>query len=618
MSIQKNDQAVIETTGHYRREAELAKASRMQQNRKNFEFYHLKQNFSHKLKGQSAEFIPRQAMAVEQIAQFLQQGLMDFGDFFSVTSKPGVKKPLFEDHEIRKLLLAQLDKSDFYNFVLDSLKLGLLGSVMISKVHGCYVQSPHFLTQGKGDKEKLLRDKDKFWQLKLSLVRQRNYFPDPTSEGLYKLEQIEMDMWALEQMVRRKPDVYEVSAFEALRGALASGNEMSDHTRAVETNQSPSSAGYRKRVKLYEVWGNCIDSQSGKLLHEKKVWLVANERFLLMKPQAYPSWLNTDPYVVAPLIRTPFSEWHKALMDAPTWLNQALNEIFNLIIDGGLQEAFGIKQVRENWLEDPSEIAEGIPAGTTLAVNAACPPGAKVLERVDSGSLSGGTVNAFNLASGEFNQSALQNDLRVGTLPPRAVKATEVVEASQSITSVFTGVAKSVEQPYVEKLLEKAWPLICQHFDEMDPAELKALLGDRRHAELARLSPKERFAQTVNGQRFRVFGITQTMNKIKDFRKLTTLLQSVSGNPQLAEAFIRKYDMTKLLGEIIKALDVNEDRIKHDTVDQAMNELSAPDASGGLNLPAGPDFQSQLPQADAEGSFEVEPGQLSGLEFAAG
>ena len=56
-----------------RQEAADAKADRMDQNKSNWEIFHLKQDWSYKRKGQSKEFLPKTAMAVEQIASFLQQ-----------------------------------------------------------------------------------------------------------------------------------------------------------------------------------------------------------------------------------------------------------------------------------------------------------------------------------------------------------------------------------------------------------------------------------------------------------------------------------------------------------------------------------------------------------------
>ncbi len=606
-------QAVVDTTQNYVQESGSARESRMTQNQKNFDFYHLKQDFSHKLKNQSQEFLPRQSMAVEQIAQFLHQGIVDLGEFFSADPRPGVKNSLFTKDEARKIIADQLGKAGFYNFVQDSIKSGLLGSLMIAKVRGEMASVPHYFTDG----DKLLRKSKKAWKLQLDLVRQEDYLPDPTAEKLYKIQRIYKDLWAVGDMVKAQPKLFDSAAFNMLEASVTGSDEDAEGSKkARETGQNPTSGGgFRKRVKLHECWGKILDSQSGKVLHDRVLWVVANDQHLIMPPIPYPNWANEDPFVEAPLRRVPWSVWHQALMDAPTFLNQAMNEIFNLTIDGGINSVFGIKQLREYWLEDPSQVNDGITPGTTLGVNQSCPPDGKVLERVDTGGLNSEGMQAFELASREFNSSALTNDLRLGGLPQHKVSATEVVESSQSITSVFTGVGKSLETDFIEKIIEKSWNLSMQNYDKIDENDLRSILGEKRAEELEKVKGKDRFTKTVNGHAFKVFGVSQTLNKVRDFKKLTGMLQTISSSGTLQEAFVQKYDFSKLLGKLLEALDVDLDSIKLDKADQEMNEMGGVQGEGAP-APEGPDLQSQIPQAST-GSGSDAPG-LSQAEFPQG
>jgi len=368
--------------------------------------------------------------------------------------------------------------------------------------------------------------------------------------------------------------------------------------QATEKDQDISFPDFRRRVLIRECWGTLLNNE-GKIIAENVVCATANDRFLIRRPDKYPFWNQKDPYVVAPIVRVPWSVWHRALMDAPTDLNQSLNEIYNLLLDAGLQSVWGIKQLRADLLEDPSQVSDGIPPGETLLVSQNALPNQKVLERVDTGSLSSEGVNIFNLTQSEFNQSALTNDLRLGVLPPRAVKATEVTEASQSLTSVFNGTGKAIEEDFVAPLLEKQNDLCMQMADDMDSDEVKAIIGKERYEQIKDISPKQRFARTVNGSTFKVFGVSQTLSKIKDFRKLTTVMQTIATSDVLSEEFAKEYSFAKFLGEIIRSLDIDEDKIKLDDVDKKMNEL------GGANqAPAGgqgASNQSQIPQVASSG-----------------
>src|SRR5438105_1529597 len=122
----------------YKQEADVARRNRITRNRENFDCYHLKQDYSHKRKGQSKEFLAKQSIATDQLASFLQQGLMDLGPWFRLEAEDGVKDDdlKIKPHEIQKLLFRQLEKNKFSNFFNDTLKFGLLGSLMIVKVVG--------------------------------------------------------------------------------------------------------------------------------------------------------------------------------------------------------------------------------------------------------------------------------------------------------------------------------------------------------------------------------------------------------------------------------------------------------------------------------------------------
>lgn len=602
--MENNDnQNIVRITANYISEAKEAKRDRMEKNKKNFDTFHLKQDYSHKRPGQSREFLAKQAMAVEQIVAFFQQGLVDLNDWFKVTPEPGVEKPLLTENETYLLLSRQLDKADFYTFVGDSIKEGLLASLMIAKVHGEFYKKPKFYTEMKlgmkGFKKVLKKAEFEKWGLKIDLLRSEDYFPDPNSgqggKPRYECQVIWKDICDLRDMSEGKHAIYDPAEIEKIGKDIAD-DEDQKVKKARETGQNVASANYRSRVKITECWGDIIDPATGDILHKNVVWTVANDKFLIQKPTPNPFWHGESPYVVAPILRVQHSVWHKSLMDAPTALNIAMNELFNLVVDGGMMATHGIKQLRTDWLEDTTEVENGIFPGQTLRANSNCPPGMKVLERVDTSTMSSESLAVLNQINAEFMQSALTNDLRMGTMPSRAVKATEVVEASQTITSVFTGVAKSIEHSYIEKILHKSWMVCLQNMDDIDEEVIGDLITKERALQLAALSPEERFAASAMGCKFKAYGVSSVLSKVKDFRKLTSLLQTVFSSDLLAEQFLKKYDPGKFLDEIMKSLDINIDKIKLGEEQRALLAMQAqqPQQQPGQ---MGPNMQSQIPQA---------------------
>jgi len=633
--LNPKDAEVVTCLYNYKTEADSARRDRINQNTMNSDTYLLKQDWSHKSQGQSKEFLAKQSMAVEQIVSFAQQGLIDLGEWFSVDEQPGVENPVITAQDIERIMGSQLQKADFYTGLGDGLKNGLLNSLMIAKVHGRWVNKSTYtardVVESKGEDfakvKKLFRHTDKVWQLAINIIPFKDYYIDPTGRGLYEMHEFDIDLHELKAQVKSRSNplgIYDKKVVDQIHGDMRALEE--DARKARANGQVMAESGYRKQVRIRECWGTILSAE-GEVLHENVVCAVVNDRYLVRAPQKNPFWHNTSPFVVAPIVRVPDSVVHKALMDAPTMYNKALNELFNLNLDCGMMAAHGIKQLRVDWLEDASQVANGIYPGQTLDVGTNCPPGQKVLERVDTASMSQESLAMLNITDKEFQVSALTNDLRMGVLPGRQVKATEVVESSQSITGMLNGIAKSIENDFIVKVLEKSWQVSCQHYEDFDAPEMMKLLGKDRALAIKALSRPERFAETVGSYAFRVYGITGTLNKSKDFRRITTFLQTIAGSEVLVEEFAKEYSFGKLLTEIMKALGIEEGKLKLsqpektvNAVQKSMLQAAAPAGqppgqpvagAGGPGAP--PNRMSQVPSASSTNA-----GPVPGTVFAHG
>lgn len=600
---------------NYKEEAETARWNRQILNQMNFDCYNLKQDYSHKQRGQSKEFLSKQAMATEQLTSFLQQGLTDQGDWYGIEAQPGLTPDeiLIKPDEMEKLLSWQLGKNKFPVFYNDKLKLGLLGSLMICKIGGKYVKKAEFEARPSdndlsGKKNQLYKKTKDVWQLDMSLVRQEDYFPDPSGRGLYEIQRITIDWHELKEFAEKANEV-DPGTFdlEAINNMAPNEDDWQKTKKARETGQFPTYSQYRKVVTLYECWGTLMKQSTGEVLMHNCVSAIDTQGNVIRKPKKNPFWHGESPFVASPIIRVPTSVWHKALMDAGTRHNYSLNELYNLMLDGGMLEVYGIKQLHSSWLEDPTQVSNGIPPGSTLLVNSQCPPGGKALERVDTGSLTADGFNMFSLVDREFQQSALTNDSRLGSIPQRSVKATEIVASNQSLTGILNGIVKIIEENDVCPILRKSWLVMAQHMNDLDSPVVASMLGKDRARQIASMTQEELFAGTAEKMVYNVFGLSMTLNKIQDFRKIQALLQSIGASPQMMQEFMRKYSMTKLLGEIVKSLDIDETKILTDDSEKAAREKenakamamqAAADNAGRGNTQGGEgeNPQSQIPQ----------------------
>ena len=68
---------------------------------------------------------------------------------------------------------------------------------------------------------------------------------------------------------------------------------------------------FRKRVVLHEFWGTLLDNR-GRVIAERQVATMANDRYLIRPPEDNPFWHGQSPFVCAPLVRVPFSvRWNR-------------------------------------------------------------------------------------------------------------------------------------------------------------------------------------------------------------------------------------------------------------------------------------------------------------------
>lgn len=609
-----DDGSVIRFILACRNEAKLAKWNRIQQTRQNWDVYWHRHDFSHKIPGQSRETLAIMPMAVEQAAAYFQQALVDIGGaWWSV----GAKNSKNEDYlkikpsVIFSLTQAQLEKAQILRHIGQGVKSGLLGGLIITKVHGHYVNSPQYRAKRAffGKKATIHRESKKVWQLKLDLVSQFNYFPDPTPghDKLYEIEDIWVDYKDVLAQAEGDDAIYDHEMVQRIeRHGDDDAEEKFDEMR--RTNQNEVSHKFRGRVKLTEFWGTILNER-GEILHENCVATLANDKWLIRRPTQNPLWHQESPYVTVPLLDVPDGAWPKALCDAASNYNIMANEIWNLMVDGAMRAVNGISQIHQDWLEDPAQVEGGLKPGTSVNVNSQCPPGAHAIEQLITGEVPADALQMFNLIQQEHNRAMLTSDIRQGITPKNEASATAVADAAQSISSMFTGMSKQIERSWLQEILRKSWMTTCQFSDELDETEIHSLLDQNEAEKFLAMTSEEVFANTVHGVHFDVYGLTLNQQKAQDFRKITTLLQTISASEPLSEAFVQKYDFKSLLEYAMRSLGLKTDQLEIPHYDQEIMSKSqhqAPHPAAGQGTQPNHMSQVQSPntgsQVDQNGS----------------
>lgn len=561
-----------------KREAEDARRSRLEKNRQNMQIYLGDIDWSEKIDGQSTEWLPKLSIAAEQFSAFIRRGLVQFGDWFSCEVPQG--SPL-EPEEIvaicrsffENLHAVENEARNIATLISDAVKLGSLESLIIVKVHGRMVEQPELQVvpgptgfdevtgeamQGPPEIKSVMV---KRWRLKLEIVPAQDYYPDPTGAGLYEIHVVERDLFSVvEDAEAGKYDKAEVMRMvEAMDEMERPEDEKrSEAERAQDETVKPKG---RRKVVITEFWGTLLDEDTGLPLHKNCCMVIGNDQFVLKKPYPNPLWHGESPFIRVPIIRVPKSVWHKAVYDDAASLNLALVELYNLMLDGGLASVWGVRQVRTSYLEDPNDVSNGVPQGKTLAIKQETPEGMKVVETVATGEVPQEALAIFNLTDQEFNQAALTNDLKMGQLPARQVKATEIVEAQQGNANTLDSVITNLENDFIAPLIRKAFLTILQSASDIPDQELAQLVGERTAFKFLRIPPEVRFAMFARTTKFKVHGLSSTLNRVREFQKVMALSQAVATNPVLLQAFIRRFSGDKILEHMIRSLNINPEHL---------------------------------------------------------
>jgi len=576
-----NDLTVLNAIRVFKDEARRSRITRLKRNRENRHAYMGIQDWDHKNKGQSREFLPKTPVAVEQFTGFIKRALTQFGAYYDVELGRDSKSPIsgesirrLMDIFLNKLLVEDNKESSFPVLLTDALKSASLESLVILKVHGNMKKDRRFFAEegqpilgAQPQEAKLKTEEVDRWHLRIDLVRTEDYYPDPTGAGLYEIHSTERDLYYLKD--RAREGIYDAAAVAMIEADFK--REEEEERREFELGQDEFvKPSFRKRVVIDEFWGNILDTD-GNVVHRNVFCAMANDKFLIRKPTPNPFWHQESPFVVAPLIRVPHSTWHKALFDHAVQINYAMNELFNLIIDGGISSVWGIKQLRIDDLEDPRQVSDGIAQGDTLSVKGTMPPGTKVLETISQGEVPGDSMAVLEMLSREFAASALSNELKLGSLPGKDVLATEIVEQSQSQAVTMDGIVGDIERELIAKGLRKIWLTILQNMDDVSSADIVNAIGLQAAFKMSQMSKAERFATFANDVAFKVNGLTAVLAKTRDFQKLMALLQAVSTNPIMLQAFFRKYSPDRVLAQMMKTLSINPEQMKRD--EEEMNRL---------------------------------------------
>lgn len=581
MALEKEalHQKLIDVERDFRDESESTKQIREILNKKNWQVYHGRYKLRKK-KGQARKFLHKQALAVEQVASVFKSAIMNFDKWLEVEAIGGFEDEVFDEKLVKSLMRFHMEKAKIKLTVSDAIKLAANESRVTLKVGGEMVPGPRYPTRKTGE--------TKNWELRVWLWPFQDYFedPEPTREKLYKIARTYVDKFRVLDRSKSNGNnsgIYDAAEIEKLAKDTGVGSKKSD--KEYDADESRGNVKGRQvplrraKTEISEFWGTVLDSD-GSVLKAKingeeqelrnVLFTIANQKYVIRGPIPNPRWAGVDPFITGRLLRVPFSEWDKALMDSATDLSITSSEIFNLMIDGAKSAIFGIRQIKPHLLLDPRQIEKGIGPQTTLKVTDETQPGEKVLETISSGQPPNEILPFFNQVNSLLAENAFA-DATLGSLPAKRVLATEINSANQSLSQVFDGLASDFEEELIEPLAEQCWFEILQNVDKFPVDDLARMISDgpedlenaRAKVEaLNSLSKRQRFDRAARGFKFRGKGVRTIQAALKEFQRTTTLIQSIAGVPQLFQEFQKEHSFSKLLSKLLTGIGFDAEELK--------------------------------------------------------
>lgn len=606
---------IADAIAQYRKISHTARWSRITKNKENWDFFHGRQDWSHKMKHQSKDFMPDFPMAVERIGLTFAQPFAETEDWFDVLNI-GLGAAAFDPVTSRKLLQFYLNRlyqpgnyadlaRGFSLVMSDAAKMGVLEAVICFKVFAVRCDRFQYMLES-GNPLGSVSDYSQLdvtvqqvnvptLRLAIDLIPWEDHFPDPSGQNLYDIHEKSANLAHL----RDNPDYNEavIDSMVNSRGGNSIGGTQPEYEKRRRADMDDPGDQGIIAPRIRETWGDIIDLRDGKrLLPPNTLCTTTSDGKFLRDPIPNPLWHGRRPFVRSPILRVPLSEVHKALADHAVPVARAMNELDNLMLDGAIASVWGIRQYDPSIIENPEECDDGIPQGYTATLKAGVEPGKKFLEKVAEGEIPQYAIEMQRQKSAQFQTATALPETAQGNLPPRQVKATELAQVAGASQGFFGGLAAFLEKSAIVPVLELAWMTLWQYVDDFLEPEVVQIIGPERALVLQSMPAAERFVMMAQSVRFDVKGLRQLAQSQEMFARLTTFLQSLGVNPALLMAFDSKYDLVPYLDDMMKAMRLDPAKYEKKqggfSVTPEMAGIPSPEAgpipAGGITGGTGP------------------------------
>jgi len=621
-----DDQGIVNVVNQFAVQAEESRKPAKKNWDISWALFNQQYDFSSKEAWQHKVAIPKISGDVRTAVALFKQSLLRSNDWFMVDTPIRSLKDF--THFIFNNLNYWIQRVGFVNIFAESLHGALLTSMMIFKIYWVKDKKPNnpatdsiqrsgpiqtikeddardrfersgFLGEVLPDFSKK-RDEDD-GRLVVYAVDPYNFLIDPSGKNRYVIEDMMLDLDEfLDGSKGKGYDMSEVGKIEASYKRPTS-EEVEEAKREGKTLLALDS---RKKVKIREFWG-FIPDEEGKPLYRNVTLTIANDRFLIRKPTENPFWSGKSPYVYGPVIRKPFSVWHKGFCDDLHGLQIAITDLTNVILDSNLISTIKAFELDVDQVADPEQFKNGIWPGKTYKKQgtSGMPGSNKMIEPLTIGSFAPQSPKVLAELDRQFQNESIITEFVSGGQGARGrATATEVVSKTNQATTLIQDIAIDVENFVMGPVLERMFQVCLQYQSNFSDERIAQFITEEMAATINLMTNDQKNEYLNDKFLFKVSGISGYINRISQIQKIQVFVQLLQYAPEL----LKRLKLHNFLKRIVEWVNWDPEEILYsDEEMQAMGGSIMAEGlgkgPGGLGAPEQNPLQE--PPQDQGGGF---------------
>lgn len=526
---------------------------------RSWNLYNMVNDFSTKAEWQSKNAIPKVNMTVRSAVFMVKRSLL--GPVKSYTIDGYGEFGKIAAFYVDKLAQMHLDNAGYITSITDSLHAGMLASLMALKVYPRYEDAYDVKMDPRPQPTTSMVPNVTERMYKKLCIRIDPIDPyklhlDPSGGNKYKIQEMDMDLYDLVELAKDPKNGYDkdevnriIESYKPQDQSDVTPPEAREGTLP-DSKEPPS----RKTVFLQEFWGEVWD-RDNKLIGRRIMYVVANRKYLVKKPvkDLLTPGCGPDPFIIAPVVRKPFSVWHQGFVEVVSGLQLIMTELLNLMVDANFFASAKAFEIDIDMVHDPNEFVNGIYPGKVFKKRGGGFSQAPMIRDISIGNVSNQSLALYTAVQNEFdNGTGLSEFIQPASRSRSRTTATEVMEKSNAATSFMEEIAKTVEENVLEPLLNKVFHYIVEYQINFDDPHSMELFDpdDAMRFQLLMRNPAFRSAMHKAPLKFRARGLSTMVSRLRELDKIERFVGLALKTPDVAQ----RLDIDKVLKRYIEGL----------------------------------------------------------------